>query len=96
MVYKALLELRKGVSGTENTIGSKAEVQQPRHMVGAAFGWGGLPTYEADYITNSEPRPVGEFRLVAEDVRLNGGACSPERTRLWAQFPDLQEGTSSR
>ncbi len=40
--------------------------------MGAAFGWGGLPTYGADYITNSEPRPVGEFRLVAEDVPVDG------------------------
>lgn len=70
--YTQMLELSKGVTDTAHMFGSKDEVHETRHMLGAAFGWGGLPTYEAVYITKNEPRPMGESQLVAKDVPVDG------------------------
>jgi hypothetical protein len=70
--YKALLELSKGVPDTRNMFGKREEVTETRHMLGAAFGWGGLPVYEAYYITKNEPRKAGEFQLTVNDVPVDG------------------------
>ena len=70
--YKALLELSKGVPDTKRMFGKKEEVTETRHMLGAAFGWGGLPVYEAYYITKNEPRNAGEFQLTVKDVPVDG------------------------
>lgn len=70
--YKALLELSKGVPDTKNMFGKKEEVTETRHMLGAAFGWGGLPVYEAYYLTMNEPRDAGEFQLTLKDVPVDG------------------------
>jgi len=68
-VYKPLLELAAvGISDAQRMFGKKDEVDAVRHLLGAAFGWGGLPTYEAVYLTNNEPRPVGKYQLTARDV----------------------------
>jgi len=69
--YKALLELSKGVSGTKRMFGKKEEVSEVRHLLGTAFGWGGLPEYEAYYI-NVEPNlPVGAYQLTVKDVPVD-------------------------
>ena len=52
--------------------GKKEEVTETRHMLGAAFGWGGLPVYEAFYITKNEPRKAGDFQLTVKDVPVDG------------------------
>jgi hypothetical protein len=70
--YTLLLELSKGVTDAAHMFGSKDEVRETRHMLGAAFGFGGLPTYEAVYITKNEPHPMGESQLVAKDVPVDG------------------------
>lgn len=70
--YKALLELSKGIPDTKHMFGKKEEVTETRHMLGAAFGWGGLPIYEAFYITKTEPRKAGEFQLTVKDVPVDG------------------------
>ncbi len=70
--YKPLLELSKGVPDTRRMFGKKEEVTQTRHMLGAAFGWGGLPVYEAYYITKNEPRKAGKFQLTVKDVPVDG------------------------
>ena len=70
--YKPLLELSKGVPDTKRMFGRKEEVTETRHMLGAAFGWGGLPVYEAYYITKNEPRAAGEFQLTVTDVPVDG------------------------
>ena len=43
-----------------------------QHLLGAAFGWGGVPIHEAFYVTRSEPRAAGEFRLTVQDVPVDG------------------------
>ena len=44
---KALLELARGVPDTHGMFGRKADVDPVRHLLGTAFGWGGLPIEEA-------------------------------------------------
>ncbi len=69
--FKALLELGRGVTGFEKTFGKKNEVGEVRHLLGTAIGWGGLPTYEAEYI-NIEPNlPVGAYQLTVKDVPVD-------------------------
>ncbi len=70
--YKALLELSKGVPNTKRMFGKKEEVTETRHLLGAAFGWGGLPVYEAFYITRNAPRKAGNFKLTVKDVPVKG------------------------
>lgn len=70
--YKPLLELSKGLPDTKYTFGKKEEVTQVRHLVGAAFGWGGLPDYEAFYINKGEPQKAGDFQLTVKDVPVDG------------------------
>lgn len=70
--YKPLLELSKDLPGTRRTFGRKEEVTETRHLLGAAFGWGGVPIHEAFYVTRSAPRAAGEFRLTVQDVPVDG------------------------
>jgi hypothetical protein len=70
--YNALIELSRGISGTERMFGKKEEVGEVRHLIGTAFGWGGLPEYEAYYL-NVEPNlPAGgAYRLTVKDVPVD-------------------------
>ena len=70
--YKPLLALSQGVPDTRHMFGKKEEVTETRHMLGAAFGWGGLPIYEAFYLTKNEPRKAGVFQLTVRDVPVDG------------------------
>ena len=70
--YKPLLELSKGISDTQHMFGKKSDVTQVRYLLGSAFGWGGLPVYEAVYETKNEPRKDGEFQLTVKDVPVDG------------------------
>ena len=66
--YQAILALGRGMTDTKRTFGSKEEVDQVRHLLGTAWGWGGLPEEEAYYL-NVEPNlPVGEYQLTIKDV----------------------------
>ena len=69
--YKALIELSRGVAGTKRMFGKKEEVGEVRHLLGTAFGWGGLPESEAYYL-NVEPNlPVGAYQLTVKDVPVD-------------------------
>ena len=70
--YDALLELSKGVSDTKKMFGKKEDVTQVRHLLGAAYGYAGLPEEEAFYITKNEPRKAGDFQLTVKDVPVDG------------------------
>ena len=70
--YKALLELSNGIPDTKRMFGKKEEVTETRHLIGAAFGYGGLPEHDAFYITQSEPRKAGNFQLTVKDVPVDG------------------------
>ncbi len=69
--YEPLLELSKGIRSTENMFGKRNEVTEARYIIGAAFGWGGLPIYEAAYENRGEPRPAGKFQLTMKDVPVD-------------------------
>jgi len=70
--YKPLLELGQGIPDAKRTFGKKKEVDEVRHLLGTAYGWGGLPTYEAFYLTRGEPRKVGDFQLTVKNVPVDG------------------------
>lgn len=70
--YKALLELSKGIPDTKHMFGKKEEVTETRHLIGTAFGYGGLPEHEAFYITKGELRKAGDSQLTVKDVPVDG------------------------
>lgn len=61
--YKLLLELSKGIGDTDRMFGSKEQVSETRHLLGTAYGWGGLPSDQAFYLTVSIPLTVGNYEL---------------------------------
>lgn len=73
--YKLLLELSKGIPNSARMFGKKEEVSEVRHLLGAAFGWGGLPEYEAIYVTENKPRPIGRYQItLKEKIPVDGFA----------------------
>jgi hypothetical protein len=69
--YKAVIELSRGLPDARRMFGKKEEVGEVRHMLGTAFGWGGLPDNEANYL-NVEPNlPVGAYQLTVKDVPVD-------------------------
>lgn len=69
--YEALLELSRGLPDARRMFGKKEEVGEVRHLIGATFGWGGLPDDEAYYL-NVEPNlPVGAYLLTVKDVPVD-------------------------
>lgn len=67
----ALLTLGRGVSTYDRAFGTKEEVDPVMHLLGAAGGWGGLPEYEATYISVDEGLPVADYRLRLTDVPVD-------------------------
>lgn len=67
----AILELARGVSKYDHSFGTAQEVDPILHLLGTASGWGGLPEYEATYISVDEHLPVGEYRLRLQDVPVD-------------------------
>lgn len=53
-VLNAILELARFSPDSRGTFGSKSEVEPIRHLLGTAFGWGGLPEDQAFYL-NVDP-----------------------------------------
>jgi hypothetical protein len=68
----ALLELAKGYPGFDGAFGAREDVDPVRHLLGAAAGWGGLPSDEATYLDVDPGLPVGEYRLTVRDVPVDG------------------------
>ena len=68
-VLDAANSLARFVGDSTRTFGPRDRVDPIRHLLGAAFGWGGLPETAAFYL-NVEPfLPVGAFKLdVPADV----------------------------
>lgn len=69
---KALLALAGGVEGFARTFGRKSDVDEVRHLLGTAAGWGGLPETEAFYVNVSPGLPVAEYDLRVTDVPVDG------------------------
>ena len=69
--YEALLVLSRGNIDAGSTFGRKEDVDPVRHLLGTAWGWGGLPEEEASYL-NVEPNlPVGAYELTFRDVPVD-------------------------
>jgi len=69
--YGPLIELSRGLTDSKRTFGKKEEVGKVRHLLGTAYGWGGLPEHEAQYL-NVEPNlPVGAYQLTVKDVPVD-------------------------
>ncbi|TDP89716.1 uncharacterized protein DUF1254 [Leucobacter luti] len=67
----AILELASGVSKYDHAFGTRDEVDPVLHLLGTASGWGGLPEYEATYISVNENLPVEEYRLTLKDIPVD-------------------------
>ncbi|SDL37352.1 DUF1214 domain-containing protein [Microbacterium azadirachtae] len=67
----AILELARGVSKYDHAFGTRKEVDAILHLLGTASGWGGLPEYEATYISVDENLPVDEYRLRLKDIPVD-------------------------
>lgn len=67
----AILTLARGLSNYSGAFGSKENVDPITHLLGTAYGWGGLPETEAMYL-NVDPRlPVGEYTMTVHDVPVD-------------------------
>lgn len=68
---EALLTLGRGISTYDHAFGTRAEVDPVMHLLGAAGGWGGLPEYEATYISVDEGLPVADYQLRLKDIPVD-------------------------
>ncbi|MGN8553236.1 UNVERIFIED_CONTAM: DUF1214 domain-containing protein [Microbacterium sp. SLM126] len=67
----ALLGLAAGLRGFDRTFGAPDEVDEVRHLIGTAAGWGGLPISEASYVGVDPQQPVGFYDLTMQDVPVD-------------------------
>lgn len=67
----AILTLARGVAKYDHSFGTETEVDPIMHLLGTASGWGGLPEYEATYISVDEDLPVAEYALRLADVPVD-------------------------
>lgn len=71
-VLTAVLELLRHSPDSSRIFGARGEVDPVLHLLGAGFGWGGLPESEAFYLNVEPGLPVGAYKLeVAADVPVN-------------------------
>ena len=64
-----LLSLSKYLPDSAGAFGSVESTQQVPHLLGSAFGWGGLPTTDAFYVPVEPRLPVGTYHInVPKDV----------------------------
>jgi hypothetical protein len=68
----ALLTLAAGLTAFDRTFGRREDVDPVRHLIGAAAGWGGLPSAEATYVGVAPGLPVGRYELTVRDVPVDG------------------------
>ena len=74
VVREALLVLAATLSDTKGMFGTKAEVDPVRHLLGAAYAWGGNPQKDALYLTVTPEQNDGTtiHRLTVRDVPVDG------------------------
>lgn len=68
----ALLALSTGLLDSDRMFGTRSHVDPTRHLIGTAFGWGGLPEGEAYYYIESQPMPVGQYTFTFDEVPVDG------------------------
>lgn len=62
-VLRAVLELARFSPDSTGTFGSKEAVDPVRHLLGTAFGWGGLPEAQAFYLNVEPGLELGAYKL---------------------------------
>lgn len=67
-VRNALLVLAEGLPDTIGVFGAREDVDPIRHLIGTAYGWGGLPADQAFYLPVTPGLPVGHYALTVRDV----------------------------
>ena len=72
VVHNLLKQLGEGMTDATACNGTRLEVSPIRHMVSAAFGWGGLPTKEVVYVNDTTQRPLDHHQLTVKDVPVDG------------------------
>ncbi|WP_179405139.1 DUF1254 domain-containing protein [Burkholderia guangdongensis] len=72
-VREPLLELAATTPNADRTFGTRSEVDPVRHLLGTAFGWGGLPEKEATYVSITPRQNDGKtiYRLSLKDAPVN-------------------------
>jgi hypothetical protein len=70
--FKTLVELGKGLPDAKHFFGKKEDVTETRHLIGTAYGYGGLSEQEAFYLNKGELRKAGDFQLTVKDVPVDG------------------------
>lgn len=71
-VLKAAIELARFIPDSSRTFGPKDEVDPVRYLLGAAYGWGGLPEDQAYYLNVDPGLPVGKYQIeVPADVPVD-------------------------
>jgi hypothetical protein len=64
-----LLEVAKFLPDSAGAFGSVETTKQVPHLLGAAFGWGGLPAQDAFYLNVNPDLPIGRYQIdVPKDV----------------------------
>lgn len=71
MTNRLLVELGRGMTDSSRTFGKKEDVDQVRHLLATAWGWGGLPENEAFYLNVEPDLPVGAYQLTVKDVPVD-------------------------
>jgi hypothetical protein len=73
-IHDALLVLGDTVPDTRRMYGTKDQVDPVRHLIGTAFGWGGLPEKDAFYLNLTPGKNDGAtiHRLNAKNVPVDG------------------------
>ncbi|WP_112945786.1 MULTISPECIES: DUF1254 domain-containing protein [unclassified Rhizobium] len=73
-VHDALLVLASTLSNFDRAFGTKAEVDPIRHLIGAAYGWGGNPDKDARYLNVVPAKNDGKvvYKLTVKDVPVDG------------------------
>ncbi|MFE3189404.1 DUF1254 domain-containing protein [Nocardia sp. NPDC059240] len=73
-VRNALLTLAATLPDTNGAFGAKGEVDEVRHLIGAASAWGGNPEKDAIYLNVTPPQNDGtvDYRLQVKDVPVDG------------------------
>lgn len=67
------MKLAEGLTTFDGAFGSRAETDPILHLLGAAAGWGGLPSKQATYLGVTPNLPVGHYVLkVPADVPVRG------------------------
>jgi hypothetical protein len=67
----AVLELAALPAEVTRTFGSREAVDPVHHLLGTAFGWGGLPETEAVYVSVNPGLPVGDYQIEVGHVPVD-------------------------